>query len=178
MLVLASMLPAGPASIAAVLIATGWPWSARVLRSQALSLRNRPFIDAARLSGDPPLVIVMVHVVPNMASLIGTSFIGATTYAVGAQVALEFLGLGDPSRVTWGTNLYWATNDQALLTGAWWTFVPTGICIASLTLGLVMMSFALDEITNPSLTARRHFQRMLGRPARLDTVALVEEAKP
>lgn len=169
MIVLASLLPAGPASIAGVLIVTGWPWGARVLRSQALSLRSRPFVEAAKLTGDSPLVVIAFHLVPNMASLIGTTFIGATTYAVGAQVGLEFLGLGDPAKVTWGTNLYWATNDQALLTGAWWTFVPTGACIALFTVGLVMMSFALDEITNPDLAARRHFQRHIGRPAELDT---------
>ena len=91
-----------------------------------MSLRNRPYIEAARLTGDDGISIIFIHLVPNMASLIGITFIGATTYAVGAQVGLEFLGFGDPSAVTWGTNLYWATNDQSLLTGAWWTFVPPG----------------------------------------------------
>jgi peptide/nickel transport system permease protein len=176
MIVLATLLPAGPASITGVLIVTGWPWGARVLRSQALSLSRRPFIEAARLSGDGPLAIIFVHLVPNMASLIGTSFIGATTYAVGAQVGLEFLGFGDPSHVTWGTNLYWATNDQALLTGAWWTFLPTGLGIALFAFGLVMMTFALDEVTNPSLGSRRYFRRHTGLKPDLDTAVL--ESKP
>ena len=126
MIVLAALLPSGPGSIALVLMITGWPWGARVLRSEAMSLRNRPYIEAARLTGDDGISIIFIHLVPNMASLIGITFIGATTYAVGAQVGLEFLGFGDPSAVTWGTNLYWATNDQSLLTGAWWTFVPPG----------------------------------------------------
>ena len=80
----------GPLIIAIVLIGTGWAWGARVLRSQALTLSQRPFIEAARLSGDGSMTIIFYHLVPNMASLIGTSFIGATTFAVGAQVGLEF----------------------------------------------------------------------------------------
>ena len=170
MIVLAALLPTGPLSMTVVLIFTGWPWGARVLRSQALSLSQRPYIEAARLSGDGPGALICLHLLPNMASLIGTSFIGATTYAVGAQVGLEFLGFGDPSYVTWGTNLYWATNDQALLTGAWWTFVPTGLGIALFTFGLVLMTFALDEITNPSLAARRSFRSQVGHSHDLDTV--------
>ena len=172
MIVLAAYLPAGPVTIALVLTAMGWAFNARVLRSQAMTLRQRPFIEAARLSGDTPLTIVFFHLVPNMASLIGTSFIGATTYAIGAAAALEFLGLGDPALVTWGTNLFWATNDQALLTGAWWTFLPTGIGLALLTFGLVLMTFALDEITNPSLATRRLFRRQVGHQPDLDTVVV------
>ena len=176
MIVLAALLPSGPGSIALVLVITGWPWGARVLRSEAMSLRNRPYIEAARLTGDDGISIIFIHLVPNMASLIGITFIGATTYAVGAQVGLEFLGFGDPSAVTWGTNLYWATNDQSLLTGAWWTFVPTGVGLAIFGFGLVMLSFALDEITNPSLAARRHFREQTGLRPDLDTI--VSEVKP
>ena len=77
---------------------------------------------------------------------------GATLYAIGAQVGLEFLGLGDLSAVTWGTNLYWATNDSALLVGAWWTFVPTGVCLALLGFGMALLGFALDEHANPRLS--------------------------
>ena len=162
----------GPVAIALVLVFTGWPWGARVLRSQAMTLAQRPFIEAARLSGDRPLTIIFFHLLPNMASLLGTSIIGATTYAVGAQVGLEFLGFGDPGAVTWGTNLYWATQNQALLTGAWWTFLPTGLGIALFGFGLVLMSFALDEITNPSLATRRIFRERTGRTPDLDTVVM------
>lgn len=176
MIVLAALLPTGPGSIALVLIVTGWPWGARVLRSQALTLSQRPFMEAAKLSGDNRLSLIFIHLVPNMASLIGTSFIGATTYAVGAQVGLEFLGFGDPSTVTWGTNLYWATNDQSLLTGAWWTFLPTGLGIALFSFGLVLMTFALDEITNPLLSTRRVFKKVTGVRPDLDTV-IAEEIK-
>jgi ABC-type glutathione transport system ATPase component len=80
--------------------------------------------------------------------------VGTTLYAIGAQVGLEFLGLGDLGAVTWGTNLYWASNDAALLTGAWWTFVPTGACVALVGFALTLVSFALDEVTNPRLRRR------------------------
>ena len=153
MVVLAAYLPAGPCSMAAVLVVTGWAWNARVVRSQVLSLRKRDFVDAAIVAGESPLRVLVVEILPNMASLLGGATIGATTYAIGAQVGLEFLGLGDLGAVTWGTNLYWATNDSALLTGSWWTFVPTGTAIALTGFSLALLNFGLDGITNPALAA-------------------------
>jgi len=153
MVVLAAYLPAGPVSMAGVLVVTGWAWNARVVRSQVVTLRKRDFVDAALVAGESPLRVLVVEVLPNMASLLGGALIGATTYAIGAQVGLEFLGLGDLSAVTWGTNLYWATNDSALLTGSWWTFVPTGLSIALTGFSLALINFGLDGITNPALQA-------------------------
>ena len=113
-IVLAAYLPPGPGSIIAVLSFAGWAWSARVFRAQALTLRSREFIQAAIVSGEGPLRVVFVELLPNMASLVASAFITTTVYAIGAEVGLEFLGLGDPGSVTWGTNLYWASNDSAL----------------------------------------------------------------
>lgn len=151
MVIIAAWLPPGPVTMAAVLALTGWPWHARVVRAQVLSIRKRDFVSAAIVTGEPAWRIVVVEILPNLASLLGSSFIGATLYAIGAQVGLEFLGLGDLSAVTWGTNLYWATNDSALLIGAWWTFVPTGLCVATVGFGLALLGFALDERANPRL---------------------------
>jgi len=155
MVVLAAWLPPGPATMTAVLVLTGWAWNARVLRSQTLAIRKKDFVAAAIVSGEHPLRVVVVEILPNMASLLVSSFIGATVYAIGAQVGLEFLGLGDLSVVTWGTNLYWASNDSALLTGSWWTFAPTGVCVALVGFGLAMVNFGIDELTNPRLSAQR-----------------------
>ncbi|MES2640614.1 MAG: ABC transporter permease [Myxococcota bacterium] len=152
--VIAAFLPPGPVTMAVVLALTGWPWHARVVRAQVASLRRRDFVAAAQISGESAWRIVLVELLPNLAALLGSSFIGATLYAVGAQVGLEFLGLGDLNAVTWGTNLYWATNDSALLTGSWWTFVPTGVGIALLGFGLTLLGFTLDERANPRLAAR------------------------
>jgi peptide/nickel transport system permease protein len=96
-----------------------------------------------------------------MLSIIVASFIGSTIFAIGAQAALEFLGLGNPGRVSWGTNLYWAQNDAGLLTGAWWTFVPAGVCIALVAFAFAMINYGVDEITNPRLRARSGIDRVL-----------------
>jgi peptide/nickel transport system permease protein len=76
-------------------------------------------------------------------------------YAINAQVGLEYLGLGDVTQVTWGTNLYWAANNSALLTESWWTFVPTGVGIALVGFALVLLNSAIDETTNPRLRVAR-----------------------
>ncbi len=155
--VLAAYLEASPMSIAIVLILTGWAWNARVLRAQTLSIAKKDFVLAAVVSGESRLRIMLVEILPNMTSLVVSGFIGAVVYAIGAQVGLEFLGLGDVSEVTWGTNLYWSYTGQALLTESWWTIVPTGLCIALVGFSLVMINFAIDEVTNPRLRSEGQF---------------------
>jgi peptide/nickel transport system permease protein len=93
--------------------------------------------------------------------LIVAQVIGSTVYAIGAQVGLEFLGLGDVSAVSWGTNLYWAQNDSALLTGAWWTFAPTGLCVALVGFGLTLLNSGFDEVANPQLQRERAWSAYL-----------------
>jgi peptide/nickel transport system permease protein len=160
-IVIAAYLPSGPATIAFVLVLTGWAWNARVLRAQALSLRQRDFILAARVSGESHPRIVLFELLPNMTSLVLAQWIGSSVFAIGAEVGLEFLGLGDVSTPTWGNNLYWATNDSALLVGAWWTFVPTGVCIALTGFALVMLNAGLDELLNPRLQQERSWRAFL-----------------
>jgi len=161
-IVVAAYLPSGSTTIALVLIATGWAWNARVFRAQALSLRQRDFVSAAIISGESTWRILVHEILPNMGSLLVSTLLGSLIYAIGAQVGLEFLGLGDISQVTWGTNLYWASNDGALLTDSWWTFVPTGLCIALVGFALALMNFAIDEITNPMLLAEKVWRKRLG----------------
>ncbi|NWF68343.1 MAG: ABC transporter permease [Chloroflexi bacterium] len=141
----------GPATVMIVLGAISWAWGARVLRSQTLTLRNSEFVAAARVVGEPTWRIILFEILPNMVSLVVSSWIGAVQYATLALVTLEFIGLGDVNIVTWGTILFWAQNNQALLTGAWWTFIPPGICIAAIGLSLTLINYGIDEITNPRL---------------------------
>ena len=155
MVVIAAWLPPGPITLVFVLGLTGWAWNARVIRAQVLTYRERDFVLAAKLAGESDLRILFAEILPNMASLLLSSFIGATIYGIGAQVGLEFLGFGDIGKVTWGTNLYWASNDAALLTGSWWTFVPTGVGVALIGFGLTLVSFGVDEIANPRLNSTR-----------------------
>jgi peptide/nickel transport system permease protein len=160
-IVMAAYLPSGPLTVAAVLIFTGWAWNARVVRGQTLALRRRDFVAASLVSGESSLRIITREILPNMTSLLVAQVIGSSVYAIGALVGLEFLGLGDVSSVTWGTNLYWASNDSALLTGAWWTYVPTGLCVALVGFGLVMLNSGFDEITNPRLQMERAWRARL-----------------
>ena len=155
MVIIAAWLPPGPFSIMGVLVFTGWAWNARVLRSQVLTLRNRDYVNAAIITGESDSKVIIYQIWPKMLSLIMASFIGATVYSIGAQVGLEFLGLGDVDKVTWGNNLYWATNDLALLTGSWWTFVPTGLSIALVSFGLTLINYGIDEVSNPRLQSER-----------------------
>lgn len=160
-IVIAAYLPTGPFTLGFVLIVTGWAWNARVIRAQTLSQRKRDFVSAAVVSGESNFRIITREILPTMTSLLVAQVIGSTVYAIGAQVGLEFLGLGDVSAVTWGTNLYWAQNDAALLTGAWWTFAPTGLAVALVGFGLTMLNSGFDEMTNPRLQLERSWRDYL-----------------
>ncbi len=141
--------------IIAVLTLTGWAWGARVKRSQILSLRNRDFVMASKLNGENWFRIVVVEILPNMTSLIASTFIFGVIFAVLAEAALEFIGLGDLSATTWGTMLYWSENNSALLTGMWWWFLPPGLAIGLFALSLTLIQYVLDEMTNPRLRSER-----------------------
>ena len=159
--VLAAFLPAGFLTIYWVLTVTGWAWGARVLRSQTLSLREKDFVGSAIVSGESSARIMFREILPNMLSISVAGMFGAVTYAIGAQAGLEFLGLGDPSNISWGTSLYWAQNNSSLLVGAWWTFIPAGLSIALLAFALSMINYAIDEVTNPRLRSQRDTQAAL-----------------
>jgi peptide/nickel transport system permease protein len=144
-----------------VLTLTGWAWGARVFRSQTMSLREKDYIAAAKVSGEGNMRIILTEILPNMTSIVLASMLGATIFAIGFQAGLEFLGLGNPNVVSWGTILYWAANDAGLITGAWWTFVPAGVCIALVAFSFAMMNYAIDEITNPRLRSQREIGNVL-----------------
>jgi peptide/nickel transport system permease protein len=158
MVVIAAYLPTGPVTIGVALVLTGWAWTARVIRAQTLALRERDFVLAAVLAGESSWRILVMEILPNMSSLLVSCFIGATLYAIGAEVGLEFVGLGDVGQVTWGSNLYWASNDAALLTKSWWTFVPTGFSIALVGFSLGLLNHAIDEHSNPRLRSHKLFE--------------------
>ncbi|HEV2635271.1 MAG TPA: ABC transporter permease [Actinocrinis sp.] len=134
-----------------VLVATGWSYGANQLRAQALSLRNRDFLESARVRGERPSYIILFEMLPTMISLIVANFLGAALYSVGAAAGLQFLGLGDQTHDSWGLMLYWAQSQEALATGSeWWALAP-GLCIALLGASFALMNYAFDEIGNPAL---------------------------
>jgi peptide/nickel transport system permease protein len=160
--VLAAYLPQGPLTITLVLAITGWAWNARVLRAQTLSLREKDFVAASLVSGERKLRIIFSELLPNTFSLIVSGFIGATIFAIATEVGLEFLGLGNISTVvSWGTILYWSQNNAGLVTGAWWTIVPPGLCVALVGCALTLLNSALDEVTNPRLRAEQETRNVL-----------------
>jgi peptide/nickel transport system permease protein len=142
-------------TIVLALAFTGWAWPARIMRSQVLSLREKDFVSAAVVSGESNLRIMASEIVPNMASIVVGSMIGSVVYAIGTEAALSAIGLTNVSEVSWGTNLYWAQNNAGLLVGAWWTFIPSGLCIALVAFGLSLTNYGMDEITNPRLRAEK-----------------------
>ena len=146
-----------------VITVTSWSYTARQLRSQALSLRSRDYLEAARVRGERKLYIIVVEVIPTMTSLIVASFLTNALYAVLFASSLQFIGLGDPNTQSWGTMLYWAQNNAALQTGQpLWAIVP-GACIALLGAAFALLNYAFDEIGNPAL---RPVRRPRGQRAR------------
>ncbi len=135
----------------AVLVVTGWSYGARTLRAQALSLRNRDFIIAARVRRERTWRLITFEVLPNMTSLILASFLGAALFSVLAAAGLQFIGLGNPDAQSWGTMLYWAQNSEALQAGMpLWAIMP-GLCLALLGASFALLNYAFDEIGNPAL---------------------------
>jgi len=145
----------GNVVLIAVLTITGWSYTARQLRSQAQSLRNRDFLLAAKVRGERSFYIIMVEMIPTMTSLLLACFLSNALYAVLAGSGLQFLGLGDPNMVSWGTTLYWADSQGALQSGLYlWEIVP-GLCIALLGAAFSLLNYAFDEISNPALRPMR-----------------------
>ena len=138
-----------------VLGALGWSYGARQLRSQALSLRTRDFLEAARVRGERKSYVILFEILPTMTSLIVATFLGAALYAVLTAAGLQFIGLGDPNSQSWGTMLYWAQNGEALFAGMpLWAIAP-GVCIALLGAAFALLNYAFDEISSPALRVRR-----------------------
>ena len=141
----------GVAIIIIIIGLTGWAWGARFKRSQVISLRTRDYISSAQFAGDRSFRIIFREIMPNMISLVVLSYIGAANGAIGAEAGLEFLGLGDPSTVSWGTMLYWANNGGAMMTGQWaWLAAPI-LALALLTMSLILINFGVDALSNPQL---------------------------
>lgn len=149
--------------VVVVLVITGWSYGARQLRAQALSLRNRDFLESARVRGERSSYVIIFEILPTMVSLIAANFLGAALYAVLTAAGLQFIGLGDPASVSWGSMLHWGQSNEALQTGqAAWVVAP-GLCIALLGASFALLNYAFDEIGNPALRPiRRQRRRKVG----------------
>jgi peptide/nickel transport system permease protein len=134
-----------------VLGLTLWAFEARILRGQALSLKNRDFVQAAKVAGESTWRIVFGELMPNMISRIAAAFVLVFYIALLVDAGLEFLGLGDTSHVSWGMVLYWAQTNSTVLQGEWWPFLFPGLALVLTVVGLVFLLAGIDEVSNPRL---------------------------
>jgi peptide/nickel transport system permease protein len=130
---------------------TLWAFEARILRGQALSLKNRDFVLAAKVAGESTWRIVFGEIMPNMVSRIAAGFVLVFYISLLVDAGLEFLGLGDTTHVSWGMTLYWAQTNSAVLQGEWWPFVFPGLALVITVLGLTLVLAGIDEVSNPRL---------------------------
>jgi len=159
LLIIAAYLPnSGVVVLIAILVVTGYAYGARQLRAQALSLRARDYLEAARVRGERRAYIIAVEIIPNMTPLIVAAFLGTAVYNVLFSAGLQFIGFGNPNSVSWGTMLYWAQNNEALAIGEYlWALMP-GLGIAILGAAFALLNYAFDEIGNPALRPVRRIR--------------------
>ena len=127
-----------------------WPGVSRVIRAQTLSLKHRPFVEAARVSGASHLRIIFRHIMPNVLPLSFLYMTFQVTSAIIVEAALAFLGFGDPGTVSWGMMLQWVWKTGHMFRAPYW-LLPPGICISLITLSFYMLGRAMDEVLDPRL---------------------------
>ena len=178
-IVLSSYLTnSGWVPITLIISLTAWPWGARTLRAQTLSIRKRDYVAAAIIAGDRTWRIVLYEILPNEIAIIVTGFLFQILFAIIVQTGLAFLGIGNVETWSWGSMLYFAQNSDAFFSGAWWWYVPPGLCVAQLGMGLALTNIGIDEIINPKLRASlamtRRERRRAAAPVRVRTVSARE----
>ena len=149
----------GPVTLVLIIGLTTWAVEARILRGQALSLRNRDFVLAAKVAGESTWRIVFSEIMSNMVSRIAAAFVLVFYIAILFEAGLEFLGLADVNKTSWGATMYWAQNNSAVLQGEWWHFVFPGLALALSVASLVLINYGVDELSNPRLRNRSKRRR-------------------
>jgi peptide/nickel transport system permease protein len=153
-IVLASVLGRSLLNIAIVIGVTSWPGTTLLIRSQTLSIKERPYLERARVLGAGRWQLMRRHVLPNVMPMVFANTTLTVAIAILAETTLSFLGLGDPTRVSWGSMLESAFAVGAITTGAWWFIVPPGVCVVLVVLSFTLVGQALEEIVNPRLRRR------------------------
>jgi peptide/nickel transport system permease protein len=154
-IVLASVLGRGLVNIVIVIGVTSWPGTALLIRSQTLSIKERAYIERAQAIGAGRWHQMSKHVLPNVMPMVFANTTLTVAIAILSETTLSFLGLGDPTRTSWGTMLDGAYHTGAITTGCWWYVLPPGVCVVLVVLAFTLIGQALEEILNPRLRARR-----------------------
>jgi peptide/nickel transport system permease protein len=153
-LVLATLLGGSLGTIAFVIGVTSWPGTALLIRAQTLSIKNRPYMERAQVLGAGNWHQMIKHILPNVMPMVFANTTLTVAGAILAETTLSFLGLGDPTRISWGTMLDSAFSNGALTLGAWWFLFPPGVCVVLVVLAFTLVGQALEEIFNPRLRNR------------------------
>jgi peptide/nickel transport system permease protein len=154
-IVLATVLGPSVWNVILVIGVTSWPATARVIRAQVLSVRERLYVERARALGASGRYVMGTHILPNVSPLILANLTLTVPVAILSETTLSFLGLGDPTRASWGKMLDEAFSAGALSRNAWWYYLPPGLGIMAVVLAFVLIGQALEEILDPRLRERR-----------------------
>ena len=154
-IVLSAILGQSLLNVAIVIGVTSWPGTALLIRAQTLSIRERPYLERAKVLGAGRWHQMSRHVLPNVMPMVFANTTLTVAIAILAETTLSFLGLGDPTRVSWGSMLDDAFEVGAMTTGAWWFIIPPGVCVVLVVLSFTLIGSALEEIFNPRLRRRR-----------------------
>jgi len=154
-IVLATVLGRGLFNIVLVIGVTSWPGTALLIRSQTLSIKERPYVERAQVIGAGRRHQITKHVLPNVTPMIFANTTLTVAAAILTETTLSFLGLGDPTRISWGSMLEAAFDVGAMTTGAWWYIVPPGVCVVVVVLAFTLVGQALEEVFNPRLRGSR-----------------------
>lgn len=152
---LSAVMGEGDASITIAIAVTSWASTARLIRAQTLAVEARPFIERARALGAGDAQIMVRQVLPNVIPLILVSATLTVAGAILSQATLTFLGLGNPTEVSWGSMLNTAFANGDITAGAWWTLIPPGLAILVVVLGFSLTGRAIERILNPRLAIGR-----------------------
>lgn len=137
--------------MAFVVASLAWMWPTRTIRSQVLSMRERGYVQMAKMSGMKAHEIIFFELMPNLLPYLAASFVGAVGSAILASIGLEALGLGPQNEPTMGMTIYWAIAFNALIRGLWWWWLTPIILLVLLFIGIMLISIGLDEIANPRM---------------------------
>jgi peptide/nickel transport system permease protein len=154
-IVLASILGPNVRNVIIVIGITSWPGTARVIRAQVLTLKERLYVERSRALGASNGHLMLRHIVPNVSPLILANTTLTVPVAILSETTLSFLGLGDPLRPSWGRMLDEAFSDGAIFRNAWWWYLPPGIGIVLVVLAFTLVGHALEEVLDPRLRERR-----------------------
>ena len=148
--------PGGQVMILILVIGlTGWAGTSRIVRSQVLSVKERMFVERAKALGASTPWIIRKQILPNVLPLVFANTVLIVAVSILTESTLSFLGLGDPTQPSWGTLLNAANASGAEAQGAWWFYLPPGICIVLVVLAFTLIGYAVEEIVNPKLRERR-----------------------